>query len=138
MSSPGAFLLIVLTALCQSIATESLALSSLAAVDMDFELRTADGVVLAESAGATAAEHVSAAVQPNTTYFLRVKGFANGPADFSIACKQFLPNGSPNANSAGSGGTTTTPTGGINGILSKLVRFTVNPLTKKVTFQILN
>jgi len=110
-------------------------LSSLAAVDMDFELRTTDGVVLAESAGATAAEHVSSAVQPNTTYILRVKGFANGPADFSIACKQFLPNGSPNGNSAGGG---TSPTGGINGILSKLVRFTVNPLTKKVTFQILN
>jgi len=112
-------------------------LSSLAAVDMDFELRTADGVVLAESAGATAAEHVSAAVQPNTTYFLRVKGFANGPADFSIACKQFLPNGSPNGNSTSSGGGTTT-TGGTTGILSRLVRYTVNPLTKKVTFQILN
>jgi Zn-dependent metalloprotease len=115
-------------------------LSSLAGVDMDFELRTADGVVLAESAGATAAEHVSAAVQPNTTYILRVKGFAHGPADFSIASKQFLPNGSPNGNStASSGGGTTPTTGGLpTGILSRLVRFTVNPLTKKVTFQILN
>ena len=113
------------------------ALSSLTAVDLDFELRTIDGVVLAESAGATASEKVSSAVQPNTTYILRVKGFANGPSTFSIACKQFLPAGSPNGNDGGSGGSTNTPTGG-SGILSKLVRFTVNPLTKKVTFQILN
>lgn len=111
-------------------------LSSLTALDMDFELRTQSGQILAESAGATAAEQVSAAVQPNTTYVLRVKGFAHGPANYSIAVKQFLPNNSPNAN-ASSGGTT----GGINlptgGLVSNLVRFTVNPLTKKVTFQLL-
>ena len=112
-------------------------LSSLTAIDMDFELRTTDGVVLAESANATAAEKVSAAVQPNTTYILRVKGFANGPSNYSIACKQFLPSGSPNTNEAGGGGGTI----GINypttGLLSRLVRFTVNPLTRSVTAQIL-
>jgi hypothetical protein len=113
------------------------ALSSLTAVDMDFELRTTDGVVLSESAGATASEKVSAAVQPNTTYILRVKGFANGPSTYSIACKQFLPAGSTNANDTGGSGSTTT-TGGTSGVLSKLVRFTVNPLTKSVTFKILN
>jgi len=112
------------------------ALSSLTAVDLDFELRTTDGVILSESAGATASEKVSSAVQPNTTYILRVKGFANGPSTFSIACKQFLPAGSPNAGGTSSGGGTTLPlpTGG----LSKLVRFTVNPLTRSVTFKILN
>ncbi len=110
-------------------------LSSLTAVDLDFELRTTDGVILSESAGATATERVTSAVQPNTTYILRVKGFANGPSTFNIAVKQFLPAGSPNANEAGG---TNAPTGGTTGILSKLVRFTVNPLTKKVTFQILN
>jgi hypothetical protein len=115
------------------------ALSSLTAVDMDFELRTTDGVVLSDSAGATASEKVAAAVQPNTTYILRVKGFANGPSTYSIDCKQFLPAGSPNRNDGStSGGTTTTTGGGTSGILSKLVRFTVNPLTKKVTFQLLN
>jgi hypothetical protein len=113
------------------------ALSSLTAVDLDFELRTTDGQILAESAGATAAEKVSAAVQPNTNYILRVKGFANGPSTFSIACKQFLPAGSPNANEAQTGGGTTLPPLP-TGVLSRLVRFTVNPLTKKVTFQILN
>lgn len=110
-------------------------LSSLAAVDMDFELRTQNGLVLATSAGATAAEQVSAAVQPNTTYFLRVKGFAHGPADYSIAVKQFLPSNSPNANSASGGATggSTLPTGAV----SRLVRFTVNPITRNVTAQIL-
>jgi hypothetical protein len=110
-------------------------LSSLAGVDLDFELRTEDGQILAESASATSAERVSAAVQPNTTYVLRVKGWATGPCDYSIAVKQFLPQGSPNANdgTAGSASTTT----GTTGVVSKLVRFTVNPLTKTVTAQIL-
>ena len=111
-------------------------LSSLAAVDLDFELRTTGGVVLASSAGATASEHVSSSVQPNTAYILRVKGFANGPADFSIAVKQFLPSGSMNANDGTAG--TGSPTGGTTGIISKMVRFTVNPLTNSVTFRILN
>jgi hypothetical protein len=113
------------------------ALSSLTAVDLDFELRTTDGVILAESAGATASEKVSAAIQPNTTYILRVKGFANGPSTFNIDCKQFLPANSPNAGGTTSGGGGTTvplPTTS----LSKLVRFTVNPLTKSVTFKLLN
>lgn len=111
-------------------------LSSLTALDLDFELRTQDGQVLASSAGATAAEQVSSAVQPNTTYILRVNGFAHGPAEYSIAVKQFLPSGSPNANDGTAG--TVSPTGGTTGIVSKTVRFTVNPLTNKVTFQILN
>jgi Zn-dependent metalloprotease len=115
------------------------ALSSTTAVDMDFELRTQDGQVLSESATASANEHVSAAVQPNTTYILRVKGFANGPSTFNIVSDQLLPNGSPNANagtrtSGGSGGTGSTGTGGpLGGLVSRLVRFTVNPLTRTVT-----
>jgi hypothetical protein len=111
-------------------------LSSTTAIDMDFELRTQDGTVLATSADFTATEQVSSAVQPNTTYILRVKGFAHGPADYSIAVKQFLPSGSPNANDGTAG--SVTPTSGTTGGLSRMVRFTVNPLTKKVTFQILN
>ena len=74
------------------------ALSSMTAVDLDFELRTTDGTILSRSAGATAAESVSAAVQPNTTYVLRVLGFANGPTTYQIDAKQLLPQGSPNAN----------------------------------------
>jgi Zn-dependent metalloprotease len=113
-------------------------LSSLTAVDLDFELRTTDGVVLSDSAGATPNEQVSTAVQPNTTYILRVKGFANGPCDYSIAVKQFLPQGSPNRNDGSSATTNPTGGGGTTGVLPRLVRFTVNPLTKSVTFRILN
>ena len=109
-------------------------LSSIAAIDMDFELRTTDGQILSSSAGATAAEHVSSAVQPNTTYILRVNGFAHGPADYTIAVKQFLPGGSPNANDGSAG--TGLPSG-TTGIVSKMVRFTVNPITKSVTFKFL-
>ena len=113
-------------------------LSSLAAPDLDFELRTADGQVLSSSAGATAAEFVSAAVQPNTTYILRVNGFAHGPADFTIVSEQLVPENSPNQNA----GTRTAGGGGLNpgsppasGV--RLVRFTVNPLTGSVVPRIL-
>jgi len=112
-------------------------LTSPTAVDLDFELRTADGQVITDSAGATATEFVSSAVQPNTTYIMRVKGFANGPSTFNILCDQLLPNNSPNAN-AGTrtvGGGSTTG-GGTSGIVNR-VRFTVNPVTRNVTFQLL-
>ncbi len=114
-------------------------LSSATAVDMDFELRTESGQILSDSAGATANERVSSAVQPNTTYILRVKGFANGPSTFNIVSDQLLPNGSPNQNAGTvtAGGGTSGSGGGVTGLLSRLVRFTVNPLTRKVTVQLL-
>ncbi len=113
------------------------ALSSSTAVDLDFELRTPGGQVIARSAGATASEFVSTSVTPNTTYILRVLGFANGPATFNIAVTQLLPNGSPNAN----GGTRTSGSSATSSAtikpVSGLYRFTVNPLTNKVTFSLL-
>jgi hypothetical protein len=106
-------------------------------VDLDFELRTASGQIIMRSAGATATEFVSSSVQPNTTYILRVLGYLNGPAAFNIATTQLLPEGSPNANGgtrtvggSGSGGTLSATTN----LVSGLFRFTVNPLTKKITF----
>ncbi|MCY7346947.1 MAG: M36 family metallopeptidase [Pyrinomonadaceae bacterium] len=111
-------------------------LSSLTAVDLDFELRTVDGQILARSAGATATERVSATVQPNTIYILRVLGFANGPTTFNIVSDQLLPNGSPNANA----GTQTSgggSTGGGTTSVARLIRFTVNPVTGSVTSQLL-
>lgn len=113
------------------------ALSSATSVDLDFELRTTGGQVLTRSAGPTASEFVSSGVQPNTTYVMRVLGFANGPTTFNIATTQVLPNGSPNEN----GGTRTSGGSGINTATSNpiagLFRFTVNPLTNRVTFTVL-
>jgi Zn-dependent metalloprotease len=113
------------------------ALSSATSVDLDFELRTTDGQIIMRSAGETPNEFVSSAVQPNTTYILRVLGYANGPTTFNIATTQLLPNGSPNAN----GGTRTvggsTQTNVTTKGVTKLVRFTVNPLTKAITFKLL-
>ncbi len=118
-------------------------LSSTTAVDLDFELRTTDGQVLAKSAGATATEVVQSRVEPNTKYILRVQGFANGPAEFRIVSRQFLPEGSPNENAgtitpgaeggAGTGGSALPGTG----IVEQLLRFTINPLTKTVTMRLL-
>jgi Zn-dependent metalloprotease len=112
-------------------------LTSATAVDLDFELRTMDGKVLMRSAGATATEFVSSAVQPNTTYVFRVLGFANGPSPFQIVSNQLLPQGSPNQN----GGTRTvggsSTLSATTNVLTRLVRFTVNPLTRTVTVRIL-
>ncbi len=113
-------------------------LSSTLARDLDFELLSEDGQVLASSAGETADEHFVVAVEPSTRYFFRVKGWANGPCQFNIVSDQLLPSGSPNENagtrtiggSGASGGTTGSP-------LTRLVRFTVNPILRKVTFQLL-
>lgn len=111
-------------------------LSSLT-VDLDFELRTIDGQVLSESASASASERVSSQVQPNTTYILRVKGWASGPCTYNIVSDQLLPNNSPNANAGTITAGGSSATSGTTSIVSRLVRFTVNPLTKSVTAQIL-
>ena len=112
-------------------------LTSATAVDLDFELRTLDGKVLMRSAGATATEFVSSAVQPNTTYVFRVLGFANGVTTFQIVSNQLLPEGSPNAN----GGTRTVGGGSTlpatTNVLIRLIRFSVNPLTRTVSARIL-
>lgn len=127
---------VLVTTKSDALALEA-ALSSIGAVDLDFELRTTGGQVITSSAGPTANEFVSSTVQPNTTYVLRVLGWANGPATYSIATTQLLPNGSPNEN----GGTRSSGGSGINTATSDpvagLFRFTVNPLTNRVTFVVL-
>ncbi len=113
------------------------ALSSVTAVDMDFELRTTSGQVLMRSAGATASEFVSAAVQPNTTYILRVLGFANGAATYNIAVTELLPNGSPNANGGTRTGGATSVANATTNPVSGLFRFTVNPVLKTISVSLL-
>ncbi len=128
---------VLVTTKSDAIALEARLSATGAVVDMDFELRTMDGQVITRSAGATANEFVSSGVQPNTTYVLRVLGWANGPSQYQVVATQLLPNGSPNENagtrtSSGSilASATTNPVAG-------LFRFTVNPVTQRVTFTVL-
>ena len=128
---------VLITTKSDAIALEARLTATGAVVDMDFELRTVDGQVITRSAGSTANEFVSSAVQPNTTYVLRVLGWANGPSTYNIATTQLLPNGSPNEN----GGTRTSDTSILSSAttnpIAGLFRFTVNPLTRKITFTVL-
>ncbi len=128
---------VLVTTKSDAIALEARLSATGAVVDMDFELRTMDGQVITRSAGSTANEFVSSGVEPNTTYVLRVLGWANGPSQYQIVATQLLPNGSPNENagtrtSDGSilASATTNPVAG-------LFRFTVNPVTRRVTFTVL-
>jgi Zn-dependent metalloprotease len=113
------------------------AMSATGAVDMDLELRTQSGQILSSSAGFTPNEFVSSGVQPNTTYVLRVKGFAHAVSTYNLAITQVLPENSPNGN----GGTRTSGGSGIQTVttspISGVFRFTVNPLTRKITFSLL-
>ena len=128
---------VLITTKSDAIALEASLSGTGAVVDYDFELLTADGQLITRSAGSTANEFVSSAVTPNTTYKLRVLGWANGPSTYNIVATQLLPNGSPNEN-AGTrvGEGTILSTGGSNPI-SGVFRFTVNPITRKVTFSLL-
>jgi Zn-dependent metalloprotease len=110
--------------------------------DLDFELRTLDGQVIAAGETETANEHFIARVQPSTRYIIRVKGWANAPTQYRIVSDQLLPNGSPNANGGtrtigGNGTTGTSSTGNPINLLNRVLRFTVNPLTRTVTAKII-
>jgi len=114
-------------------------MSSTLARDMDLDLLDANGNVIATSSGSTADEHIFSAVQPNSRYYLRVKGWANGPADYKLVCEKLLPQGSSNANAGtrtiGGGGLSSGATTGTG--LTKLVRFSVNPILKTVSISLL-
>jgi hypothetical protein len=121
-------------------------LSSLTAVDYDLELLTADGKTrLDRSAATLASEHIRLIVQPNTSYIVRIIGFANVASDYKVVLKQYLPQGSANANdgevTVGADGSETGASAGgalpMTGAAPRLARFTVNPLTKSVSVQFL-
>jgi hypothetical protein len=117
-------------------------LSSTTAVDLDFELRTTDGVVLDSSGEIDANEHVTARVKGGLKYILRVKGFTNGPSEFRIVSDQWLTAGSPNANvpgtiTPGADGSTAGTSSPTTAVVTRILRFTVDPLTKTVTFKLL-
>jgi hypothetical protein len=128
---------VLITTKSDAIALEARLSGSGTAVDYDFELRTADGQLITRSAGSTANEFVSSAVTPNTTYRLRVLGWANGPSTYNISVTQLLPQGSPNENAGTRVGEGTILATSGSTALPGVIRFTVNPVTKNVTFSFL-
>lgn len=102
--------------------------------DLDFQLLDDKGNILMTSGNLGPKESVGAAVIPGRTYVYRVVGYANGTTPFTITSTQFMNNtpGSASSSSSSFG----TATQGVS-VVQKLVRFTVNPLTKTVTLQVL-
>jgi len=80
---------------------------------------------------------VSSAVTPNTTYRLRVLGWANGPSTYSISATQLLPQGSQNENAGTRTSEGTILSTGTANPIQGVFRFTVNPITRKITFSLL-
>jgi hypothetical protein len=115
--------------------------------DLDFQLRDDQGRVLATSGNLGPNESLGSGITPGKTYVYRVVGYGNGPAQFTIKSEQFV-----NLGAGGGGDSVTAADGGFNsksdgggGFLppttgvstpTRLVRFSVNPLTKTVSAQI--
>jgi hypothetical protein len=99
--------------------------------DLDFELRDSNGNVLDSSGNFAADESCSAVIVPGNTYVYRVIGYVGVATPFTITSTQFF------SDSITSGGSsfTGTQTQGIANV--RRVRFTVNPLTRAVSFRLL-
>lgn len=102
-------------------------MTSATGLDLDLELRDSSDRVLASSAGSTANETVSAAIQPNQQYKYRVIGWAGAAQDFRIESKQSLL--VPKTSASGTLGLTPPLS------VMALLRFLVDPLRGTVTLQ---
>lgn len=104
--------------------------------DLDFELLDDQDNVIGSSGNFGPREDLIAGITPGRTYRYRVIGFGSGPTEFTITSTMFF------FGSGGAGGSTSSSTSFLpstKGVtLVKLVRFTVNPLTKSVSLQLLN
>lgn len=103
--------------------------------DLDLQLLDAAGRPLSTSGSGGAEELVAAPIQPSTNYIYRVIGWAGVAQDFRIDSTQslLLHVSTPPAGGGAGGGGVIPPVG----TATNLLRFTVNPLTKTVTVQIL-
>jgi hypothetical protein len=103
--------------------------------DLDLALLDDQNHVLSSSGNLGPREFVSGAITPGKTYRYRVTGFVNGPTQVVINSKQYFPAGlAPSGSSVASGSLPTIP--GVTTV--QPLQFTVNPLTKSVTVQLLN
>jgi hypothetical protein len=102
--------------------------------DLDMSLIDSNGNVLDSSGNSPLEdESCSAVIEPGKTYYYRVFGYVAAGTQFTITSTQYF---SDSITSTGSGSQFTgTQTSGVTKL--RLVRFTVNPLTKSVTFRLL-
>lgn len=102
--------------------------------DLDFELRDSNDNVLATSGNFLAEEEVSGVIVPGRTYKYRVIGYGAGPTQFTIESTQFFSDSITGGGSGGSSFGQQKPQGVTT---VRLVRFTVNPLTRAVSVRLL-
>ena len=103
-------------------------------IDMDLELLDSAGRVLNSSLNGDANERVVAPIEPNRSYTYRVIGWAGVAQDFSIQSTQSLVvHQTSTTGTGGGGGGLTLPS---SGTVTTLVRFTINPITRTVTVQL--
>ncbi len=103
--------------------------------DLDFELRDSEGHVLSSSGNFIDDETVSGVIVPGRTYVYRVIGYGNGPTQFSITSTQFFSDTITSPGGGSGGSSFGQQTQGVTNV--RLVRFTVNPVLRSVTFRLL-
>ncbi|ASP49657.1 M36 family metallopeptidase [Cognaticolwellia beringensis] len=89
--------------------------------DLDFSMLDSEGNVLATSGNLGASEQVGSTVVGGETYTLRVKGYANGPTQFTIVLDQMVTD-------AADAGTDTSSDSSLEDSGVELVEFMVNPV----------
>ena len=107
-------------------------MTSTLGLDMDLELLDSAGRVLSSSTSGSANERVAAPIEPNRNYIYRVIGWAGVAQDFNIQSTQYLLVHQSSTAGTGSGGIAPPPE-----TLTSLVRFTINPITRTVTIELL-
>lgn len=102
--------------------------------DLDLELRDSEGNILDSSGNFIDDESCSGVIVPGKTYVYHVTGFANVPTQFTITSTQYFSDSITGQSSSGSqfAGTQTQGSSPL-----RIVRFTVNPLTKAITAKLL-
>lgn len=104
--------------------------------DLDLQLLDDQNRVLSSSGNLGPQEFVSGAITPGKTYRYRVNGFVNGPTQVTINSKQYFPAGMAPSGSGSSSGAGLPSITGVTTV--GLLQFTVNPLTRTVSVQLLN
>jgi hypothetical protein len=103
-------------------------------VDMDLELYDSAGTFVAGAATDTPNETVTAGIKPNKNYFYRVIGWAGVAQDWRLeSIQSALVLKATSSGGGGSGALMPPPAG----TLTRLLRFTFNPMTRTVTVSLI-